>query len=303
MPSAVDTSRALTWLVTGCSTGIGKEIVLSALSRGHRVIATGRSASRLSDLKAAGAEVHEFDPNAPPDKVTAFANSIVEHYGGVDVLVNNAGYMQTGTIEETTPEQLVQQYHTNVFAPIHLTKAFLPSMRARRSGTVFMIGSIAAYQFLPAAGIYDSSKAALKGLTHSLAAEVKHLGISVCHIEPGLFRTAVFESFSSKQPSSHEAKGHEQEEEGLIKDYAAVREQTIGFFQSTHENQPGDPARLGKLLVDLVTGEGQVGAMGFPEALSVGSDCVAIMQKLLKNDLQRVEAWKAISESTDFPKA
>jgi NADP-dependent 3-hydroxy acid dehydrogenase YdfG len=91
----------LVWLVTGCSSGFGKHIVEQALKRGQTVIATGRNVSRLSDLKAQGADVKELDPNAAPEKLAEFALYVLQQYGHIDVLVNNAGYMQEGIIEET----------------------------------------------------------------------------------------------------------------------------------------------------------------------------------------------------------
>ncbi|KAH8821375.1 hypothetical protein F5884DRAFT_894155 [Xylogone sp. PMI_703] len=294
MTSVHQSPTSLVWLVTGCSTGIGRSIVTQALAAGQRVIATGRSASRLQDLEGQGAKIAEVDVNASMSDIEEFAKKALAVYGRIDVLVNNAGYAQLGTIEETGPGKLAQQYHTNVFAALNVTQAFLPAMRAQRSGTIYMIGSVAAYQFLPAAGLYDSSKAGLRGLTHSLNAEVKHLGIRVCHIEPGFFRTAVVSSLYDKRSGST----------GLpvdrtIKDYDESREGTINIFTNVDGHQQGDPEKLGKLLVDLTFSTGIAAGKTFPDALAVGSDSVEIIEQVLKEDLRRIQEWKEISVSTD----
>ncbi|OKL62142.1 hypothetical protein UA08_02994 [Talaromyces atroroseus] len=288
---AHNNQESLVWLVTGCSTGIGRSIVVEALAAGHRVIATGRSASRLTSLEQKGAKVIEIDVNAPAPEIEEFALKALSIYGRIDVLVNNAGYVQLGTIEEAGHEQLLQQFHTNVFAVMNVTRAFLPAMRSQRSGTIFMIGSVAAFQFLPAAGLYDASKAALRGLTHSLNSEVKHLGIRVCHVEPGFFRTNIFSRLADQNSTPPVCR--------TIGDYDESREPTVKLFTSVNNVQKGNPDKLAKVLVDLAQGTGVADGRMFPDAFAAGTGCVATLEANFKDNLRRIEEWKVISESTD----
>jgi len=182
------------WVVTGSSTGLGKSICLSALNRGHKVIATcrGDAQARLSDLVAKGAYALSLDVTAAPEELEEFARKAIQVYGHVDVLCNNAGYVQFGAFEELRPEEIMKQYSTLVFGPLNLSRVFLSHMRERRTGCIGNIGSRGSQMNIPGVGAYTSAKAALAALSQTLAAEVKSFGIRVVCIEPGDFRTDVF---------------------------------------------------------------------------------------------------------------
>jgi len=138
--------------------------VKQILARGDKVIATARSLSKIQHLKETGASILEFDVTAPQSVLDAKAEEAIAMYGGIDVLVNNAGYMGLGTLEDTTHEKWVEQYDTNVFGVIDVTTAFMPHFRAKKEGIVLFIGSLAGWYGDAAAGPYCSSKFALQGL-------------------------------------------------------------------------------------------------------------------------------------------
>ncbi|KAK0447196.1 hypothetical protein EV421DRAFT_1789322 [Armillaria borealis] len=136
----------LVWLITGTSTGLGRDLALAALER-EKVIATARARSLhlLADLKEKGAETLELDVTAPLDDLKKVADKAAGIYGRVDVLVNNAGYLLVGALKESTPEETFHQFNTNIFGVLYVTRAFLPHMHAWRTGTFVWTGSVAGW--------------------------------------------------------------------------------------------------------------------------------------------------------------
>ncbi|TFY74705.1 hypothetical protein EWM64_g9307, partial [Hericium alpestre] len=175
-------SGQLVWLITGTSSGLGRLLTLEALKRDDKVIATTRSRSihKLDNLKQQGADVLELEVTAPLEDLHEVAKQAVAIYGRVDVLVNNAGYYCPGALEETT---------TNVFGGLNIIRAFLPYMRARKTGTVVWLGSIAGWISLANAGLYNASKAAIRSLSMVLDAELVSIGLRSMVFEFGFFRT------------------------------------------------------------------------------------------------------------------
>src|SRR3954465_109782 len=180
-----------TWLITGCSTGLGRAPAAAGLGSGHQAVVTARDVARVQDL----ADAH-------PDTALAVALDVTDHrqvgeaveaarqrFGDIDVLVNNAGYGYRAAVEEGDETDVQRLFATNVFGAVAMIKAVLPDMRKRRSGAIVNISSIGA-QITPAgSGYYSASKAALEGLTGSLRKEVEPLGITAMVVEPGGFRT------------------------------------------------------------------------------------------------------------------
>ncbi|KAL8936334.1 MAG: hypothetical protein Q9216_004982, partial [Gyalolechia sp. 2 TL-2023] len=153
----------LVWLVTGCSSGLGEQFVHAILARGDKVIATGRHASsRLSHLGHTGATILDLDVSVESELLGKTVEKALGVYGGIDVLVNNAGYMESCYIEDMTPEVLTRQFSTNLFGPINLTRLLLPHFRSKRSGTFVFIGSICGWRGDPSIGAYCASKFALE---------------------------------------------------------------------------------------------------------------------------------------------
>jgi NAD(P)-dependent dehydrogenase (short-subunit alcohol dehydrogenase family) len=179
------------WIITGASKGFGREWTEAALERGDRVAALSRSAGAFDDLAAKhGAAILPLEVDVTDRAgVTDAVRQVVEHFGGIDVVVNNAGYGLFGMVEEVTEQQARDQVEVNLFGPLWVTQAALPHLRARGGGHVVQVSSIAGVYSLPGLGIYHASKFGLEGFTASLAAEVKDFGIKVTLVEPAGYAT------------------------------------------------------------------------------------------------------------------
>lgn len=182
---------AKTWFLTGASRGFGRQWATAALERGDRVAGTARRASSIEDLRTAYPETFlplELDVN---DRAADFdaVGRAAEHFGRLDVVVNNAGYGQFGMLEELTEVEIRAQYETNFFGAIWITQAALPILRSQSGGHVIQVSSIGGISALPNVGIYNSSKWALEGMSQALAREVAEFGIRVTLVEPGAYAT------------------------------------------------------------------------------------------------------------------
>jgi len=180
------------WFITGTSKGFGRIWAEAALERGDKVAATARNADNVADLAEKYGEENalpialDVTDRAAVDAAIAQAN---EHFGRLDVVVNNAGYGLFGSIEEITEEQARDQIETNVFGALWVTQAALPILREQGSGHVIQVSSVGGVYAFPGIGLYHASKWALEGFSQSLAGEVAELGIQVTIVEPGGFST------------------------------------------------------------------------------------------------------------------
>jgi NAD(P)-dependent dehydrogenase (short-subunit alcohol dehydrogenase family) len=180
-----------TWFITGCSRGFGREWAIAALERGDRVAATARDTSTVDDLVSKYGEAIlpiELDVT---DRAADFAavQQAAEHFGRLDIVVNNAGYGHFGFVEELSEEEFRNQMETNVFGAMWVTQAALPFLREQRSGHILQVSSIGGISAFPNVGAYHASKWALEGFSQALAQEVADFGIHVTLIEPGGFST------------------------------------------------------------------------------------------------------------------
>lgn len=283
-------SSPFVWLITGTSSGLGRELALEALKRGEKVIATGRSRSiaKLDDLKAKGADVIELDVTSPLETLHETAKKAVEIHGRIDVLVNNAGYILVGAIEESTPQETFDQFNTNVFGALNVTRAFLPYMREKKTGTVIFMGSIGGWRSAPYAGLYSTTKWALRGISETLHDEISPLGLrSVC-VDFGYFRTSFLESDQRAPKVSR------------IPDYKETSEAVEAALQAYNGKQPGNPLKGVEVIVDLVQGVGLAAGKPFPRGLALGTDCYNVAKASSNQALERLEIWKDVSFSTDF---
>lgn len=156
----------LVWLVTGCSSGIGSQFIHSILARGDKVVATARSLSKIHYLERLGASVLSLDVTHPESSIHGTIAAALRIYGHIDVLVNNAAFISIGRWEDLEYEDWVQQFDTNLFGTIKVTKALLPHFRARRKGTMVFIGSLSGWIGHSGCGAYAGSKFALEGKFH-----------------------------------------------------------------------------------------------------------------------------------------
>jgi NAD(P)-dependent dehydrogenase (short-subunit alcohol dehydrogenase family) len=271
-----------TWFITGCSTGLGHAFADVALEHGHNVVATARDASTLTVLVDAYPErVLALPVDVTNDAtVTAAVAAAEERFGGIDVLVNNAGYGYRAAVEEGEDAAVRTLFETHFFGSIRTIKAVLPGMRARRSGTIVNISSIGARTSAVGSGYYSAVKAAIEGMTLSLRREVAPLGITAMVVEPGGFRT----DFSGRSLTQAEAP---------LADYA----DTAGRRRkenSPHGTQPGDPRKAAAALITAVE------APAPPFMLLLGNDAATAFRGALQALLAEVEQWDAVSRSTDF---
>lgn len=227
----MDAKVGRSWLITGTSSGLGRALVQVVAARGDRVMATARSVDRIADLEllAPGrVRLARLDVTDGASVRSAVAEA-EEAFGGIDVLVNNAGTGLLGAFEEHTDEELRAAFETNLFGALAVTRAALPGMRLRRSGQVVQISSVVGVTSGLGGTAYAGPKAALEAMSEALAAEVAHLGIKVMIVEPGPFRT----DFGGRSLSWGKP----------LEDYAAVIGPARAAFEASHGTQTGDPLR------------------------------------------------------------
>jgi NAD(P)-dependent dehydrogenase (short-subunit alcohol dehydrogenase family) len=272
-----------TWLITGCSTGLGRALASTALDRGETVVVTARDVASVESL----ARSHPDTALALPLDVTDHAQrrevvrDAQERFGTIDVLVNNAGHGYRAAVEEAAQDQVQELFATNFFGPAALVQAVLPGMREQRGGTIVNISSIGARSSPVGAGHYAASKAALEALTASLRKEVQPLGITVMAVEPGAFRTSYKRSLAQSRKT--------------ISDYAS----TVGTRRTEDPaedgNQPGDPARAAQAIITAVR------SSSTPGMLVLGPDALTGFRNAMKDLNADVDAWEQTSLSTSFP--
>ena len=229
-----ETSPTSTWLITGCSTGLGRALAEAVIGAGHNAVVTARDATKVADLAepapervlAAALDVTD------PEQVGSAVRQAEERFGGVDVLVNNAGYGYRAAVEEGDDADVRTLFETHFFGTVAMIKAVLPGMRSRRSGAIVNLSSIGAQLTPVGSGYYAAAKAALEGLSGALRGELAPLGISVTVVEPGAFRTD-FAGRSLVQSAT------------VIDDYASTAGQRRKENDTMHGNQAGDPAKAG----------------------------------------------------------
>lgn len=283
---ASTTTSPKVWFITGCSSGFGAALALEALSRGDEVIATARNIDQLEEAKKAGADILQFDVTAPLEELHKKAQQAYDMHGRIDYLINNAGYALQGTVEELTPAESQAQFDTNVFGVLNVTRAFLPFMRAARSGVIANFGSIAGWVGYPSFGLYCGSKAAVIGISESIAQEVAGFGIRVCSVEPGYFRSSFLKP------------GNRIKDEGRISDYdGTVSRKVAAMMDEADSQQPGDPKKGAKVLVDVLSGKT---GKDIPLRLPLGSDAYAYIKQKCEDTLALLEEWKDLSVSTDY---
>ena len=272
-----------TWLITGCSSGIGRGIAKAVLKHGDNAIVTARNISTVADI----VENYPDTAIAVPLDITnieSIADAVkaaADNFGGVDILVNNAGYGYRSSVEEGEEESVNLLFNTNFFGPIELIKQVLPYMRAQKNGAILNVSSIAAARSGVGSGYYASSKAALELMTDGLMKEVAPLGIKVMTVEPGAFRTKFYDT---------SLKGTQKQ----IEDYADTAWKTRKENIVDNQDQPGDPDKAGEVIYETIQKE------NIPKRLLLGSDAVRIVSAEMKERLQEIEDWSAISTQTDY---
>lgn len=271
-----------TWLITGCSSGLGRALCERVLERGGRVVCTARNVAALTEIQA------RYPERAIPlaldvtdgAAVARVVGDALARTGGIDVLVNNAGYGAVGALEEFDEEAVRDAFDVNVYGPYRLIRALLPGMRARGSGHILNISSMAGFVGTPGFSFYSATKFAVEGMSEALAQEVAPFGIKVTLIEPGPFRT----DFRGRNLYSAPA----------LDAYAA----TVGKFRrmlaDTDGKQPGDPRRAADAMIAVVEADAP------PLRLPLGEMCIQQMRAKLERVGRELDRWQAVSLATSF---
>jgi len=271
------------WLITGSSRGLGRALVQAALEAGHQVVASARDPSQLHDVVARYGDAVRAVALDVTDPVAADAavREAVDAFGGLDVLVNNAGYGNVNSVEDTTLEDFRSQIETNLFGTIIMTKAAIALMRKQRSGHFIQFSSVGGRVGAPGRAPYSAAKWGVEGFSEVLAQEMALIGVHVTIIEPGGFRT----DFAGASTSLAEGRP----------EYNAVVGNAARMQREYDGRQPGDPARAAHAIL-------QVAAMEAPPLrLALGTDAVSVIERVEHARLDELARWRHLSISTDFP--
>lgn len=272
-----------TWLITGCSSGLGRGIAEAALKHGENVVVTARNTEKIKELAEQYTDhalILRLDLNDRESMKNA-VDSTIKVFGGIDVLVNNAGHGYRAAVEESEPEKVKELFDTNFFAPAELMKMVLSAMRAQKSGLIVNVTSIGAVRGALGNGYYSAAKGALELLTEALAKETEHLGIRTMLVEPGAFRT----NFYGEGLCGTESR---------ISDYDVLADRYRKENLVNNRDQLGDPMKGGEVIVDTIL-SGKI-----PSRLFLGSDAVQTAQNVLKDRLLEIENWMDVSRRSDY---
>ncbi|MCP9751218.1 SDR family oxidoreductase [Ferruginibacter sp. HRS2-29] len=274
-----------TWFVTGASKGLGLTLVKKLLADGYQVAATSRDVKSLEDI--IGSRNENFLPlQVVLTDETSLEKAIketVEHFGTIDVAVNNAGYGLTGALEELTDAESRQNFDVNVFGSLNVIRKVLPVMRRQSSGHIFNISSIGGFTgAFPGFGIYCATKFAVQGFTESLAAEIKPFGIHATVVLPGYFRTNFLESSSLNVPARQ------------MEEYKNVREVEELHQQSINGNQPGDPLKAAEVMINAALDAEP------PVMLFLGADAYKLAEEKIKQVEKDLQKYRKLATDTAF---
>jgi len=270
------------WLITGSSRGLGRALAEAVLAEGHNLVATARNPAQLADLvERYGDQVRAVALDVTDARAAGNAiKAAVDAFGQLDVLVNNAGYGDVGSIEDTSLAEFRAQIETNLFGVVNVTKAAIPLMREQGSGHIIQFSSIGGRLGPPGRAPYSTAKWGVEGFSEVLAKEVGPLGIKVTIIEPGAFRT----DFAGSSTT--------------IRDSRSEYDSTVGAlarYQRDHNGaQAGDPVKAAAVIIYIASLDEP------PLRLLLGSDAVHSAEQ---SDIARIEAdrkWRDLSVSTDF---
>jgi NAD(P)-dependent dehydrogenase (short-subunit alcohol dehydrogenase family) len=286
MDTKVSQQSKPVWFITGCSTGFGRELAKLVLARGLRAVVTARDTNKIQDIISGQKDralALEMDvTNA--EQITRAVKKAEETFGGIDVLVNNAGFGYLGAVEESDENEVRLMFEANFWGLAGMIHAVLPGMRKRRNGCIVNISSIGGLVGFPGVGYYNATKFAVEGLSDALAKEVAPLGIKVIIVEPGPFRTdwAGRSIKQSRQP---------------IPAYSETAGQFGMNISGSSGNQPGDPVRAAEAIIKAV------GSPQPPLHLLLGRTALEVARAKLDSMRENFDAWEETTLSADFPQS
>lgn len=273
------------WFVTGASKGLGLTLVKELLSNGYLVAATSRTVESLA--KEAGESSDSFLPLevdlVSEESVKKAIDETVKKIGTIDVVVNNAGYGQFGTLEEISDKVARQNFDINVFGSLNVIRFAMPYLRANRSGQIFNISSIAGFiGNFPGWGIYAATKFAVVGFTEALSAEIKSFGVQATVVYPGYFRTNFLESDSFSAMETN------------IAEYADAKASLDAHQQQINGNQQGDPLKASQVLIKVAADENP------PLHLFLGQDSNDMAKVKIEAVEKDLKNWEELATATAF---
>jgi NAD(P)-dependent dehydrogenase (short-subunit alcohol dehydrogenase family) len=273
------------WLITGCSTGFGRELAKEVLALGYNAVVSARNLADIKDIIAGYPETAmavKLDVTVAAE-IKAAVSSTLEKFGRIDVLVNNAGIGYFAAVEESEDEQIRRMFEINFFGLAKMIQEVLPVMRQQRSGHILNISSIGGLRSFPAVGFYNATKYAVDGLSEALAKETAPLGIKVTIIAPSGFRT----DWAGRSAEDSRIK---------IADYADTAGKNTGDIRAISGNQPGDPVRAAKAIIKVVESEHP------PMRLLLGAAALKGGRLKLEELKHDFDTWEATTIGADFPK-
>lgn len=277
-----------TWLITGCSSGLGRALAETLLAKGYQVAVTARNPEKVQDL------VNQYPNTAialaldvtDRDSIWKAVTQTVKHFGTIDVLVNNAGYCLRGAVEECTIEEIQKQFATNFFGPVNMIQEVLPFMREKKSGVIVNYSSVAALRTSEGSAYYGASKAALEGMSDGLRKEVGPLGIKVMVVEPGPFPTDFYDR--SLDVNNHN-----------ISDYAETADKRKVRIENMNESpiKWGSKEKAAEAVITAIESDDT------PFRLLLGKEAIAAAESLIAEKQEEIHKWRRVIESTDESQA
>lgn len=286
MPTNNSSPNDKVWFITGCSTGFGRELAKMVLDRGYRAVVTARDPAKVEDIASPHGDralVLPLDVTDPVE-VNAAVKSAEAHFGGIDVLVNNAGVGYFGAVEESDETEIRRMFEINFFGLSSMTRAALPGMRKRRTGHIVNISSIGGLRSFPSLAYYHATKYAVEGFSESLALEVAPLGIKVTIVEPSGFRT----DWAGRSAA---------EATNRIADYAPTAGKNLDSIRGYSGKQPGDPVRAAAAIIAAVESPEP------PLRLLLGRAALNGARGKLDSLKKDFDAWEKTTVEADFPDA
>jgi NAD(P)-dependent dehydrogenase (short-subunit alcohol dehydrogenase family) len=275
----MSSEKSRVWFITGASTGFGRKLAEAVLAKGDRVVATARNPETVADLERQNPSQVRAVRLDVTDlvQVKASVQAAIGAFGRIDVLVNNAGYGLLGAVEEVSDAQIRQQFETNLFGLLNVTRAVLPLLREQKSGHILNVTSVGGQVSFPTGGMYHGTKYAIEGISESLAKEVAGFGVKVTIVEPGSFKT----DFATR---------------------SLVRAERIPAYQPLHEallkafegSVYGDPARAAQAMIQVVEADEP------PLRLALGADALRMIREKLNSELEEYKRWESVTVATAF---
>ena len=274
-----------TWLITGCSSGLGKSLANAVLEHGDQAIITARTPETVQLFR------ERFSQTALPlqldvtkeEEVTNTIAKGIERFGKIDVLVNNAGYCLRGAVEECSFEEIKKQFETNFFGMIRMIQHVLPHMRKQRKGSIINFSSIAALSTAEGSAFYGASKCAVEGLSDGLRKEVGPLGIKIMVVEPGPFKTDFF--YRSIAINEHNIEDY--------KNTAGKRKVRIKNLEDSTMKGWGDNDKAAQVIIKAIEDKES------PFHFLLGSVAVQLAEQVFASRAEEVVKWKNLSIQTD----